>query len=306
MMFSIIIPLFNKEKSILRTITSVLKQNYKNFELIIVNDGSTDKSLEVVNSIIDDRIKIINKSNGGVSSARNAGINSVSFEWICFLDADDFWIPNHLEVILELINKYPLGAMFSTLTMEKSKKGMNFIQNSLPEGFEGYIDNYFDYASKGTIFNSSCVCIKKFFLDNVGGFDVKLKHGEDLDVWFKIISKNRGVIKKIATVVYDLSAENRAMLSICKFENHLVSKIDRYRDVHIEYLNEFIDFFILRNSVPFFFSPEKELSLPNLLKIKSKNKLTFFWKLVYSDTFYNVNFLLYKFYKKGRTFKFSK
>lgn len=89
--FSIVIPLYNKEKSITTTINSVLNQTCGDFELIIVNDGSTDTSLEIVQSIKDERIRIINQKNGGVSSARNQGIIEAKFDWIAFLDADDLW-----------------------------------------------------------------------------------------------------------------------------------------------------------------------------------------------------------------------
>lgn len=296
MRFSVIIPLYNKEKSISRAVTSVLKQNYKNIELIIVNDGSSDNSLEVVDKIKDDRIIIINKTNGGVSSARNTGIAAANSDWICFLDADDYWKANHLEIIFELINKYQQGSIYSTLTLinEKSNKE---IQNSLPDNFEGYLDDYFSYAFNGTIFNSSSVCVKKEALIEVGCFDINLKHGEDLDVWFKVMIRRKGVVKKVPTVVYDLSGENRAMLLKCKYEGHLLSKIDTYRTDKIKYLNEFIDFFILRNSVQYYFSNQKELSLPNLLKMKKNNSLTFFWKFVYSDFIYSVNLIMFKTYK---------
>lgn len=301
MNFSIVVPLYNKERSVVRAIESVLKQNYGNFQLIIVNDGSSDDSLQVVSEIKDQRIKIIDKNNGGVSSARNTGIEAADFQSICFLDADDYWMPNHLEVILELINKYPEASIYSTLISENSNKGINYVENSLPDSFEGYIDDYFSIAFNGTIFHSSSVCINRQALLNVGGFDTNLKHGEDLDMWFRLMINKKGVVKKTTTVVYDLFGENRAMLSRCNFENHLLSKIDTYRSDDVNHLNKFIDFFILRNSVQYYFSSQKELSLTNLLKMKKNNSLTFFWKLIYSDFLYNVNLFTYQCYKKLRT-----
>jgi glycosyltransferase involved in cell wall biosynthesis len=299
-MFSIVVPLYNKEKSIFRAISSILKQNLQDFELIIVNDGSTDNSIDVLNEIEDNRIIIVNKPNGGVSSARNFGIEVSKFDWICFLDADDYWKPNHLDVVKELINKYPSGSIYSTLINQNSEKGIRFIENSLPDDFEGYIDNYFKYAFKGTIFHSSSVCIKKESLVKVGCFDTSLKHGEDLDLWFKLMIKNRGVVKKESTVVYDLLGENRAMLSKCDYEKHLVSKINKYRSSEIPFLNDFIDFFILRNSVPYFFSDDKIKTFSNLTKMRQGNKINSLWKYVYSDYLYRFNFALYKIYKKVR------
>ena len=93
-MFSVVIPLYNKELSIINTIQSVLDQTFQNFEIVVVNDGSTDRSVEMVEQFNDPRIRIINKSNGGVSSARNRGIQEAKYELVAFLDADDFWEQN--------------------------------------------------------------------------------------------------------------------------------------------------------------------------------------------------------------------
>ncbi|QYS89019.1 glycosyltransferase family 2 protein [Flavobacterium davisii] len=89
--FSVIIPLYNKENYIYNTLTSVIDQSYSNFEIIIVNDGSTDKSLEIIQNINDSRIRIFNQQNKGVSSARNLGIKNAKGTLIAFLDADDLW-----------------------------------------------------------------------------------------------------------------------------------------------------------------------------------------------------------------------
>jgi glycosyltransferase involved in cell wall biosynthesis len=300
-MFSVVVPLYNKENSVLRAIASILGQNYVDFELIIVNDGSTDKSLFVVDNIKDERIRIIDKVNGGVSSARNVGIEVASSDWICFLDADDYWLPNHLEEICYLLNKYPEGKVFSTLISENSESGIKYIENSLPDNFEGYLDNYFYYARKGTIFHSSSVCVFKAALLESGCFDPNLKHGEDLDVWFKLMIKNKGVVKKTSTVVYDLLGENRAMHSKCEYKGHLLSKIDSYRSDQVIYLNEFIDFFILRNSIPYYFSDEKDQCVLSILKIKDRQKMNRLWSCIYSDLFYGINLAMYKLYKNIRS-----
>jgi glycosyltransferase involved in cell wall biosynthesis len=299
-MFSIVVPLYNKERSVSRAIESVLEQNYANFELIIVNDGSTDNSLDVIKKVKDERIKIINKKNGGVSSARNVGIENANTDWICFLDADDYWKPNHLEIIAELQSNYQEAKIYSTLVCENSEKGIQFIENSLPDDFEGYINNYFSLASKGTIFHSSSVCAYKKALLEIGSFDTNLKHGEDLDVWFKLMINNKGVVKKISTAVYDLLGENRAMHLKCIYEKHLLSKIDDYRSIKVPNLNEFIDYYILRNSVPYYFSADKNKVYPALYKVKIKKETQLIWKCIYSEKLFPVNFLLYKLYKSLR------
>ena len=111
---SIVIPLYNKEKFIARTLESVLAQTFKNFEVLIVNDGSTDSSVEVAKKYIDDRFRIINQKNSGVSAARNKGIKLARAKYIAFLDADDTWEPNFLSEIQRLIKKYPQAGLYGT------------------------------------------------------------------------------------------------------------------------------------------------------------------------------------------------
>ncbi len=298
--FSVIIPLYNKQNFVLRAINSVLTQNYFNFELIVVNDGSTDDSLKIVSTIKDFRIKLINKVNEGVSTARNVGIDAASNCWICFLDGDDYWLPNHLEEIAYLLRKYPEGKIYSTLTQLKSNRGIKNINNSLPINFEGYIENYFFFANTATVFNSSSVCINKIALIEIGKFDPNLTHGEDLDVWFKLLINFKGVLKLTPTVIYNLISENRAMESYCNPNKHLLSKIYSYRDEKVPGLNDFIDYFILRNSVPYYFSNDKDSVIFLIDLVKFNNKLKFKWKFIYFKKLYSVNFLFYKIYKKIR------
>lgn len=104
---SVIVPLYNKERWIRRCIDSILTQSYKNLEILVVNDGSTDSGLEVVQGIDNEHIRVIEKANGGVSSARNRGIEEAKGEFIAFLDADDVWFPKHIEVLVEGFTRYP-------------------------------------------------------------------------------------------------------------------------------------------------------------------------------------------------------
>ena len=94
--FSVIIPLYNKETTILKTLDSVLAQTYPHFEVVVVDDGSTDRSAELVTSLADSRIRYFKKENGGPSSARNLGVEKAEKEWLLFLDADDLLLGNAL------------------------------------------------------------------------------------------------------------------------------------------------------------------------------------------------------------------
>lgn len=123
MNISVVIPLYNKENRIYYTINSVLNQTFKDFELIIVDDGSTDKSVEIVQCIHDSRIRLIRKENGGPSSARNCGVHEAKFDWVMFLDADDEMIYDSLEHFVKLVSANPSVNMFvSNFFLEKNGK----------------------------------------------------------------------------------------------------------------------------------------------------------------------------------------
>ncbi len=189
-MFSIVIPLYNKEKQIANTIKSVQSQTFQDYEIIIVNDGSTDNSVEIVKQIDDKRIKLINQKNGGVSSARNTGIKSASFEYISFLDADDFWDKDYLETVFELIQKYPKCSVYAlNFKYFFDEKFYRIpIRNGFPNNFkDGIIKNYFEIASKSDpILWSSAVTVKREAILSIDGFPFGIRAGEDLVTWAKL------------------------------------------------------------------------------------------------------------------------
>lgn len=125
--FSIIIPLFNKEHVVSETIKSALNQTFTDFEIILVNDGSTDHSISKVEAIKDKRIQLYNIENKGVSHARNYGISKAKAEYISFLDADDYWYENHLENLHFLFNKHPKCGLYASAY--KKKIGSIFIES---------------------------------------------------------------------------------------------------------------------------------------------------------------------------------
>jgi glycosyltransferase involved in cell wall biosynthesis len=190
---SIVMPLFNKEKEVERAIQSVLNQTVSDFELIVVNDGSTDGSPKVVQGIKDHRIRLINQTNGGVSAARNRGIEEAQSELIAFLDADDEWMPDFLETVYRLRDKFPSCDVFATNYLYRNVDGtlMHPIIRGLPaSNWEGIFENYFAVASKSDPpIWSSAVAITKKAITSVGGFPVGVTAGEDLLTWAKLALK---------------------------------------------------------------------------------------------------------------------
>jgi glycosyltransferase involved in cell wall biosynthesis len=192
-LISIIIPLYNKEKEVLRAINSVLSQTVSDFEVIVVNDGSTDNGPEIVKSINDHRIRVIDQANAGVSAARNRGIEESRAELIAFLDADDEWSPDFLETIMGLKRDFPECSVFATSYFLVSQDGMKrpAIVRGLPEGFQkGILKDYFIIAAQSDPpLWTSATAVKKTAISIVGGFPVGIVSGEDLLTWARLAVK---------------------------------------------------------------------------------------------------------------------
>ena len=183
-MFSVIIPLYNKEVSIESTIRSVLNQTFTDFEVIVINDGSTDRSCDVVESINDSRIKLIHQDNQGVSAARNHGIREANLEWVAFLDGDDLWHAEHLSEFKKKIAAFPeISWLFSGFTIDNGKKQIKKVFS-----FDGKLANIFDSLLSGIIIHTSTVCIKRSMFDVHEDlfFKVGLNNSEDREVWYKL------------------------------------------------------------------------------------------------------------------------
>nr|WP_298561232.1 glycosyltransferase family A protein [uncultured Prevotella sp.] len=124
-MISVVIPLYNKEASIKQSLMSVLSQSYQDFEVVIVDDGSTDNSVAKVEEIQDSRIRLIRQENGGPSKARNTGVKNAKGEWVLFLDADDELLPNALNVFKELLTEHKKANVIDCVqTVQLGKKNL--------------------------------------------------------------------------------------------------------------------------------------------------------------------------------------
>lgn len=230
-MISVVIPLYNKEQSILHTLYSVMCQTYTDWECVIVNDGSTDNSAKVVKAEIEKdcnkkySIRLVNKENGGVSSARNMGVQEAKGEYIAFLDGDDLWTPTYLEELVKLINDFPNAAIYG-LGYGKMVDGVikSNITN-LTLGFRGVVENIWDGHIMLYWTGASC-CNKSRFIP----FNENLSHGEDLDVWLRLMLSGPAVFYNKTLAYYVQDAENRAMNRVPAIEHHIVSVIDQYKE----------------------------------------------------------------------------
>jgi len=187
---SVIMPLYNKEREVERAIRSVLVQTVDDYEVIVVNDGSTDKGPEIVAEMKDPRIRIIHQSNGGVSAARNRGIEEAKSNLIAFLDADDEWLPNFLEKVIRLRSAFPICDVFATKYLycySDGKTRLPTLRGIPKDPWEGVLADYFFIASKSDPpLWTSAVAVTKRAITSVGGFPVGVSSGEDLLTWARL------------------------------------------------------------------------------------------------------------------------
>lgn len=207
-MISVVIPLYNKEQQIANALSSVLFQTYQNFEIIIVNDGSTDNSIIAIEKFLDARIRLIHQANAGVSAARNKGIEEARGEYVSFLDADDEWKSEYLATQYELTQKYPECNVFACNYEFRDAEGnikSTIIRKLSFSGENGILSNYFEIAScSHPPLWTSAVMVRKSAIQTVGGFPVGIKSGEDLLTWAKLAVQNLIAFTTKPMAIYNL------------------------------------------------------------------------------------------------------
>lgn len=229
-MFSIIIPLFNKEAYIEHALRSVLLQNGCELEIIVVNDGSTDKSAEKVLKVKDPRIRLINQTNSGVSEARNVGIRNAKYKYIAFLDADDYWLPNFLQEIESLIKKFENCKIYATNYRIKEHKMINSGLKLDFDEIAGEINCFFKASKKNSLLTSSSTVIDSSILFNLDLFDCSLSHGEDTDFWIRLNAKSNIAFSKKELVIYNRDADNRSYSKAPNIDKTILFKYNFFQE----------------------------------------------------------------------------
>ncbi len=218
MKFSVVMPLYNKEKSVARAIASVLSQTFEDFELIVVDDGSTDNSLGIANGYIDSRIKVLTKENGGVSSARNFGLKYCGGELVAFLDADDQWDCQFLSTIAQLVRSFPTALIYSTAYFNReSGKPDSFVTfEGLKNSTNGEIlKEYFQLIQKkgASINNSSTSVVRLEYFREGLSFPVGMRSYEDHAVWYRLALRGDVAYVAKSLVCIHKDSENRSSTS---------------------------------------------------------------------------------------------
>jgi glycosyltransferase involved in cell wall biosynthesis len=208
---SVVIPLYNKVRHVGRALDSVLAQTYRDFEVIVVNDGSSDGSADVVGRYSDPRIRLVHQENAGVSAARNRGIAEARADLIAFLDADDEWLPEHLETVLRLRQNYPqCGAYATAFRIVASRGRITPSFAGIPAAsYEGVIPNYFRTVRGDHAVWTSAVAVRRDTFNDCGLFPVGEQRREDLDMWCRIALKYPIAFSTHAGAIYHQEADNR-------------------------------------------------------------------------------------------------
>lgn len=243
--FSIVIPLYNKEKYIENALKSILKQTVTDYEIIIVDDGSTDKSREIASKHVSDKIRIIDHfENKGLSAARNTGIKNAKSNYVTFLDADDLWHPNFLQTIKNLISSYPEAHIFATNFDEVYPKSTHKPHNgseNLPSGYNGLID-FFKINLKQGIYTPSSVCWHKSVFETIGYYDEKITFSEDLDFNIRANLKFKLAYSTSIQMSYFMETDNQITRS--SILNKTLPDYDQYEKYcsTVPYLKKYLDF----------------------------------------------------------------
>lgn len=204
-LISIILPVYNGEKTIQRTIESVLNQTFSDFELLIINDGSSDRTLEITTSITDSRIQVFSYLNTGVSATRNRGIALAIGEFISFIDADDLWTADKLDAQLKALQTNPQAAVAYSWTdwIDDSDRPLRPAGRSTASG-----KVYEKLLQRDFIESGSNVLIRRQALEVVGTFDETLSFAEDWDLWLRLAAQYEFIAVPLAQILYRVSSQS--------------------------------------------------------------------------------------------------
>ena len=266
MRFSVIIPLYNKAPYVAKAVGSVLAQTFADYELVIVDDGSQDDSFAVASKAIKghENCRLLRQDNAGVSVARNNGVASSQGEYLCFLDADDWWEPAFLEETAKLIAEFPEAGIYGTnyTIVNETKRKTRVSPIGVEPGFvKGYI-NYCQVYAKTLAMPlwTGAVCIPRPVFDEMQGFPQGIKLGEDFMLWIHIALKYKVAFlnKPLAYYNQDVDAKNRGIGKLYEPKDHWfwnVQDLEPYEKTNKDF-KQMIDAFRVEGLYPYYITKE--------------------------------------------------
>lgn len=232
---SVVIPLYNKAAEIERTLGSVLGQSVLPREVIIIDDGSTDGSAEIVERMATPLVRLLRQENAGVSAARNRAIEIASGRWVALLDGDDWWKPDYLSAMARLIERYPdCGAYGSAFYVDN---GAGLVEGDTPK-CEGIV-NFFEESMRRYVLIPSATILKRDLVLQLGGFPAGMRMGEDQYLWTRIARVADVAFTPELNVVYSRAASNRSA-AIFRPEQSAYSLEDLYDPAASDMSNEYV------------------------------------------------------------------
>ncbi|HEY9614263.1 glycosyltransferase [Allocoleopsis sp.] len=222
-LISVIIPVFNGENTIKETIKSVLTQTCSDLEIIIINDGSQDSSLNIVSSLKDSRIKVFSYDNAGISTSRNRGFFHSSGEFISFLDADDLWTPDKLEAQFKALQANPEAAVAYSWVNYIDESGQ-FFRVGNHQTLNGNV--YEKLLVQNLLENGSNPLIRRQALTEVGGFDPAFSSAADWDMWLRLAARYPFVVVPSPQILYRMSGSSMSS-NILKMEAECLQLIEK-------------------------------------------------------------------------------
>src|SRR6478672_36965 len=212
--FTVIIPLYNKENFVSATIKSILDQTFTDYEVLIIDDCSTDISLTKIQPFLSDTIKLISHAkNSGLSASRNTGIRNASAQYVTFLDADDVWKPTVLETFYQMIQQFPEESIFAVNYLEVYENGDIILPKNSTSDLKPnetvVIRDFFKRNRQQGLFIHSGVCFDKKVYEDVGYYDTDIDFAEDLDFNIRAFSKYNLVYHTNRLVFYTIYSENQ-------------------------------------------------------------------------------------------------
>jgi GT2 family glycosyltransferase len=222
-LISVIIPVFNGEKTLKRTVESILNQTFSDFELIVINDGSQDKTLEILATFQDPRLRVFSYPNGGLSMARNRGIAHASGAYLSFIDADDLWTPDKLEAQLAALQADPQAAVAYSWT-DWIDEADQFLRPGVHVTANG--DIYEQLLLRDFIGSGSNILVKTEALADVGGFDASVSPVEDWDMWLRLAARYQYVAVSAPQILYRITQGSMSS-NVWKMESSSMRIIER-------------------------------------------------------------------------------
>jgi glycosyltransferase involved in cell wall biosynthesis len=222
-LISVIMPVYNGEKTIRETIESVFNQTFPDWELIVINDGSQDATLEILNSIQDPRLRVFSYPNAGQATSRNRGISQACGEYISFIDADDLWTPDKLEAQLQVLQANPQAAVAYSWTKcidevgQVSRRGSHISVTG---------DVYKNLLVVNFLENGSNPLIRRQALNEIGSFDESLTPAEDWDLWLRLAARYHFEVVSSPQILYRVSVKS-ATANVWRLEAACLEVIER-------------------------------------------------------------------------------